>query len=75
MRPTQSASGSTAYKPSACGQAAKAWARGRGCKPKSCGSQGQLVASHPAYDEMFDIFAQALDDIAARVDREGLRAA
>jgi 4-aminobutyrate--pyruvate transaminase len=34
-----------------------------------------LIITEPEIDEMFDIFAQALDDISARVDREGLRAA
>ena len=34
-----------------------------------------LIITEAEIDEMFDIFAQALDDISARVDREGLRAA
>ena len=34
-----------------------------------------LIINESEIDEMFDIFGAALDDIAARVEREGLRAA
>ena len=36
--------------------------------------QGQLVASHPAYDEMFDIFEKGLDQMEAWARKENARA-
>ena len=45
MRPTHAASGSTAYRPSRCGQAGKPARSARACTPKSCGLQGHSVAS------------------------------
>ncbi|MNR29638.1 hypothetical protein D3C85_1470370 [compost metagenome] len=48
MRPTHGASGSTAYRPSDCGQAANAAgsAASAGIRPKSRASSGQCAASN-----------------------------